>query len=282
MRWSVLLACLTLDSALATEDVESMNLEQSVCGLKEPVLFWLWSRAAGAPDEHRLAALAGVDDIAQATRDGRVLRGYRLNARSEDNNKSRRAKGYLLVLQGNAILADHLLVEFVRYARAGFDVYIYDYRGYGRSGGKRRLKAMVSDVGEIITALNANGYARKLVYAFSFGGILLLDAYQVDFGLDRIVIDSSPSRLSDYGCPAEYDPIAHLPDDCRNFLFITGQQDTVVTPAMSLAMVAQAKQCGARTYSGDTLGHPFMDPGPAEHQQRMELIAEFLLEGDSR
>lgn len=249
----------------------SRDLESSVCGIKEPFLFWLWSSMAGRPDKQRLAGLTGIDDLSYTTTDGRQLRGYRLVTHTQN------PKGYLLVLQGNAILADQLIAEFMGYARAGYDVYMYDYRGYGRSEGKRRLKAMVSDTREILAALNAKPYARRLVYAFSFGGILLLDAYEPGMSLDKIVIDSSPARLSDYGCPQEFDPVSHLPTACANFMFIVGLQDTVVTPRMSQALLNQAEICKAQVVRDTHFQHPFMDPEPANHQRRMRMIEDFLL-----
>ena len=256
---------------LADESDKQMELETSVCGIKEPFLFWLWSSMAGRADASRLAGLEGVEDVSFTSQDERVLRGYRLASRTEKN------KGYLFVLQGNAILADQLIGEFVRYAKSGYDVYIYDYRGYGRSQGKRRLKAMVSDTLEILTALNAKPYKRRLVYAFSFGGIVLLDGFDVNFELDRVVIDSSPSHLSVYGCPESYDPVTHLPDDCSSFMLISGGRDNVVTPAMSKELLTQAAKRNASVISDDGFAHPFMDTNPSNHQRRMKIIEQFLL-----
>lgn len=252
-------------------DANQMELETSVCGLKEPFLFWLWSSMAGSANAARLKGLHGVEDIALTTRDKRILRGYRLKSRLE------KTEGYLLVLQGNAVLADQLLAEFIAYANQGYDVYIYDYRGYGRSQGKRRLTALVNDAREIILNLNTNAYSKRLVYAFSFGGILLLDGYDVDLNLDRIVVDASPARLSDYGCPKRFDPIEHLPDDSSHFLFISGRKDNVVTPAMTHDLLKQARQRGAQVIDDPDFAHPFMDPSLTNHQRRMALIQQFLL-----
>lgn len=267
----VLLIALLPGIAYVEGAEKEMEIETSVCGLKEPFLFWLWSSMAGSASKSRLKGLEGVDDISFTSQDGRLLRGYKLRSRAEQN------KGYLLVLQGNAILADQLIGEFTRYASAGYDVYMYDYRGYGRSQGKRRLKAMVSDIREIISALNQEPYQQRLVYAFSFGGILLLDGVKGKFDLDRVVIDSSPSRLSSYGCPRQYDPVSHLPDDCSDCLFISGRRDTVVTPSMTKELLSQAEQRKARIVDDVDFAHPFMEPDPALHQQRMNLIEQFLL-----
>ena len=266
-------------AAHADADTTENELEQSVCGFMEPLMFWLWSQMAGQPDSDRLAGLEPVEAIRHTTRDGRVLRGYRMGARFPYRTAPRRApRGYLLVIQGNAMLADRILGEFRSYAEAGYDVYIYDFRGYGRSEGRRRLRAIVSDYREILARLDAARYPRRLVYAMSLGGIIFLDGYSPDLAPQRVVIDSAPSRLSGYGCPPEYDAVNHLPADCRNFLFIIGEQDTVVPLSMSGEMLSRAEQCGARVVRDAEFAHPLMDPDPAVHRRRMQLIGQFLLQ----
>ncbi len=272
---TVFIAC-----ASAEQGKHTMNLEQSVCGLKEPLLFWLWSNQAGNPNDKGLRGSSNVVDIDFTTTDGRILRGYKLTANiNYKKPQTERPKGYLLVIQGNAILADQILMEYRSYAEAGYDVYIYDYRGYGRSEGKRRLKAIVNDYKAIITALNSGSYEKKLVYAMSLGGIVFLNALSNEYMPDRVVIDSSPSRLSNYGCPVNYDPIEHLPSDCSNFLFIVGKRDRVVTPGMSQEMVEMARRQGAHISINQEYGHPFMDLSWSIHQKRMNEIQEYLLQG---
>jgi len=273
-----MLSMLIVSSPVAHGD-QRMELEQNVCGLKEPLLFWLWSSQAGNPDANRLKGLNNVEAISFATEDGRKISGYRLRAsRVTGQMRSEKPKGYLLVLQGNAMLADQILGEFRSYADAGYDVYIYDYRGYGRSEGKRRLKAIVQDYKSIMVALNTEAYEEKLVYAMSLGGVIFLDALMADNKVDRIVIDSSPSRLSEYGCPVEYDPIDHLPPNCANFLFIAGQRDRIVNASMSQAMIEVARQRGATIIKDSEFSHPFMDLNWSIHQRRMQLIEKFLLQ----
>lgn len=281
--WFRTYLCLLLISSLtacasAEQGDHTMNLEQSVCGLKEPLLFWLWSSQAGSPDENRLKGSSNVVDISFKSADGRVLRGYRLAADTGSYKpQTSRPKGYLLVIQGNAMLADQILAEFRSYADAGYDVYIYDYRGYGRSEGKRRIRAIVNDYKNIISSLDTESYDQKLVYAMSLGGIVLLDALTDEIKLDRVVIDSSPSRLSAYGCPENYDPIKHLPSDCSNFLFIAGERDRVVTLEMSQEMLEEAQQRGARVLIDPEYSHPFMDSSWAVHQRRMSTVEKFML-----
>jgi alpha/beta superfamily hydrolase len=282
--WFRIPLCLLLISlhtacASAEHGDKTVELEQSVCGLKEPLLFWLWSSQAGNADTTRLRSLRNAEAISFSTDDGRNISGYRLRMSMNDKQLlSGKPKGYLLVLQGNAMLADQILGEFRSYADAGYDVYIYDYRGYGRSEGKRRLKAIVHDYKSIMAALNAGAYEEKLVYAMSLGGVIFLNALIATDKPDRVVIDSSPSRLSGYGCPVEYDPINHLPSNCANFMFLVGQRDRVVNASMSQDMLEVARQCGATIVKDSEFSHPFMDLNWSAHQRRMRLIENYLLQ----
>lgn len=259
-------------------EMDERNLEETVCGLKEPVAFWFWSMAAGRPDPSRLAHLRNVEDLSVRTKDGRTLRGYALKAQSFANEKPA-AKGYLLIAQGNAMLADQILSSFTEFANAGLDVYIFDYRGYGRSEGKRRLKAIVSDYREIIEYLNSRQYPAHRFYGMSFGGIVVLNALQSKVGDHRVVIDSTPSRLSDYGCPEAYDPVRNLPGQGSNHLLIAGLRDHVVSPAQSKELLDVAQTRGASILRDAELAHPFMDRDISVHKRRMNAVMAFLLGG---
>ena len=252
-----------------------LELEKSVCGIHEPFVFWLWSSMAGRPDAARISHLSNVEDISVRSVDGRRLRGYKLKA-PVSGSDSDQVQAYLLVAQGNAMLADQILSGFTRFSRAGVDVYIFDYRGYGRSEGKRRLKAMVNDYGEIIDLLDSRPYSSSLFYAMSFGGIVLLKALKERRG-DLIVIDSTPSRLSDYGCPKAYDPVSNLPQEASNFFLIAGGQDHVVPPAMSRELVETAQQRGAMVLTDPEMEHPFQDRNSLIRDRRMQAVTTFLL-----
>lgn len=253
----------------------SSSLEQSICGLKEPFVFWLWSAAAGEASAARLAQAANVEDVAMTSRDGRILRGYKLRA-SQARGGSDLPRGYLLVVQGNAMLADQIITRFEPFARLGYDVFIFDYRGYGRSGGKRRLKAILDDYRQIIQQLGTRPYQHQAFYGMSFGGVVLLDALQQQTGEMKVVIDSTPSRLSDYGCPAAHDPVNTLPRDAGNLLFIAGARDHVVKPGASRELLERAEDCGATVHRDPDWGHPFMD---SHTRRRLETVRRFLLGG---
>ncbi len=245
------------------------DLERTVCGaLREPFAFWSFRLAAGAPDATRLRSIHNIERLSFTTRDGRILGGYKLRAI--------KPWGTLLVAQGNAMLADHIIGELQSFRDLGLDIYIYDYRGYGLSGGKSRLKALVFDYQEIISALNAQDRRRRFLYGISMGGIILLDAVGKTHDYDAAVIDSSPSRISSLGCPEEYDPVNHLPRDCSGIKIIIGLRDRVVprTDIEELATIAESR--GAEAVEYPEFAHPFQDLSLEIHRRRFQEVADFL------
>jgi hypothetical protein len=111
----------------------------------------------------------------------------------------------------------------------------------------------------------------------SFGGIVLLNALNGMTEDRMITIDSTPSRLSDYGCPQAYDPVINLPKDASNFLFIVGLRDHVVKEARSEELVELAKTRGGTVIVDPEMAHPFMDQNRSVHTRRIETVKSFLL-----
>lgn len=254
---------------------ESQNPESSVCGwIKEPLVFAMWSHLAGEPDRDRAAHVPNAEAISHRTKDGRILRGYKLKSTATGEA----IVGRLLVAQGNAMLSDQLLSSLTGFSDTGFEVYIFDYRGYGNSEGRRRLKAMVTDYREMASDLLASTDGRRLLYGISFGGVIVLNVIGGGAEYDRAVIDSAPSRISKLGCPEQYDPVANLPSDASKMLLVVGEHDTVVSIADSEELVSRGKALGARTEVRSDFAHPFMDQDGDTHRSRLDLIRSFLLE----
>ena len=243
--------------------------EAAVCGsFREPLMFWLWHNMAGAANPRRVANVDAVEPVKFTTRDRITLAGYKLAAKTP--------RAYLLVAQGNAMLADQLVADLQTFRDRGWDVYIYDYRGYGNSQGKSRLAAIVDDYGEIVADLNRLGYPTRLLYGISMGGVILLNAVGNTDLYNRLVVDSAPARISNLGCPERYDPVAHLPNDGARVMIISGGRDTVVPPEQIAELIRIARPRGARILQGSELSHPYQDSSAAIHRRRQGEIANFL------
>ena len=244
--------------------------ERAVCGaIREPFVFWLWRSMSGSPDPKRVSHLKDLQQIHFKTRDAIELRGYKLAATGP--------KGYLLVAQGNAMLADQLVADLQAFRDLGLDVYIFDYRGYGISKGKSRLAAIVADYSEIVSYLNTLGYAKRLLYGISMGGVILLNAVGRSQAYTRLVVDSSPSRISDFGCPESYDPVVHLPDDSSRLMIISGAKDQVVTPAEMDELIRGGGSRRGCVLIDNEFAHPYQDLSDAIHRRRQNEVAAFLL-----
>lgn len=267
----LLLLAMISGNANATDVADSASVENSVCGtLREPLAFWQFRMAAGAADESRTAPIRDIERLTLKTRDGRTLGGYKLHHPNP--------RGYLLVAPGNAMLADQIAADLQFFRELGFDVYVYDYRGYGLSSGRSRLDAIMGDYREIIAHLNDLGYRRRLLYGISMGGVVLLNALSTrPDQYDALVVDSSPSRISPPGCPQRYDPVNHLSADCSRIKIIGGERDRVVRPGEMQGLMAAAEHCGTQIVRSTEFAHPFQDTSIAIQRRRFQEIVDFLV-----
>jgi len=94
---------------------------------------------------------------------------------------------------------------------------------------------------------------------------------------DAAVIDSSPSRLSDHGCPKHIDPVNNLPLDSSKLLIVTGEMDQVLNDDMTKELRIEGEKRGAKVFVGSDFAHPFMDQDRDTHLNRMRLIKAHLL-----
>lgn len=247
---------------------ESSDPETAVCGFQEALAFWMWSTLAGSPNPNAGAAYPNVEALEHRTRDGRLLRGFKLSSTASGGA----IKGKLLVAQGNAMLADQLLGYLASFARAGLETYVFDYRGYGASEGRARLKAIVGDYAELFEAIEP-----RELYGISFGGVVMMNLIGTGVDFERAVIDSAPARVSGFGCPERYDPAANFPSDAGGLLIIAGEQDDVVPAEDVRELLRMTQARGGLARLGEDFGHPFTDPDGV-HRRRLELIRSFILD----
>jgi pimeloyl-ACP methyl ester carboxylesterase len=250
--------------------------DELVCGFfKERFLGLLWSFLAGSANASRVEGLAGIEAVSFDTEDGRRLRGYKLKANGDP-------WAYILIGLGNAMLADHVMGEFQFLRDAGFDVYAFDYRGYGLSEGKSRFAALRTDFIALIQHLNTKGYDQNFVYGMSFGGILTMNALGADVEIDAALVDSAPSRVSGYGCPHAFDPVENLPERAAHLGFIFGAQDRVLRPHQWRELAEAARGHGATVLERTDFAHPLQDHSQRAWQARRDIIRGFFLEHVNR
>lgn len=136
--------------------------------------------------------LHGIDyqDISFKTPDGVMLHGWFLKSKEKSN-------GTVLFLHGNAENISTHVNNVLWLVENGFDVLIFDYRGYGNSEGRPTLKGVHIDAGSALDTLFNLPYTNKkrvIVFGQSLGGAIAV--YTVANSLyknsvDAIIIDSA-------------------------------------------------------------------------------------------
>ena len=138
--------------------------DEQVCGIfgLETAAFEAWRGIANRAASVRPVAGYDYEPLTVELSDGVSLSGYRISGSLEV--LSTRA---LLFLQGNAMRPDQLRRELTYVVDRGFDVFIFDYRGYGKSGGRPFLKAIGLDQSSVTSVIRGRSYDQVFLYAIS-------------------------------------------------------------------------------------------------------------------
>lgn len=131
-------------------------------------------------------------DIFLTTQDGQNIHGWHLPSKKTN-------KGNLVFFHGNAqnisthIASIHWLPEM------GYDVYLFDYRGYGRSSGNPHIEGVMLDAKAVLDYVtNDLNLKNIIVFGQSLGGAIALNAVADSNSKENIksvIIDSSFSSF---------------------------------------------------------------------------------------
>lgn len=255
---------------LTSEMTRSTGSDRAVCGAfgLEDQAFTEWQRIAWRRgNDHPDPDGYTVTPVSVMAADGYRLAGYRMAW--ADGPANRRA---LLMILGNAMLASQVKRGMTAFARAGYDVYVFDHRGYADGRVKPRLAAITEDYARIARFIHDRKYDHTVLFGVSFGAIVSLAPTGVHRGFDRVVLDSGLARLPGYGmCPGRYDPLENLPVDASRFLAIVGVQDRVLPPSDMIPLGQAIRDRGGRFVLHPDLGHGFADGRFAD---RIRLVLE--------
>jgi uncharacterized protein len=168
-------------------------------------LLYFPSRAIIETPEH---ARLDYRDLRMATDDGERLHGWWIDAQKD-------SLGHLLLCHGNAGNVGDRVLHAALLTATGFDVLLFDYRGYGRSSGRPTEHGTYRDARAALTCLIAQPAvdpARVFYLGESLGGAVALD-----LALERppagLVLLSAFSGVRDLGrLHYPYVPTALVPD----------------------------------------------------------------------
>jgi pimeloyl-ACP methyl ester carboxylesterase len=263
----------------------SLAVAQDTSGLDEPLcpawierlLFDSYRSVAnqgGRPHKSRQGVT--FEEQSFLAPDGTEIYGYRAFAEGQEPQR----QPAVVIVLGNAMLADQLYGLAAYFALESFTAYIFDYRGYGGSAGVPTSNALVKDFRRILGLVGGEDHPELSVYAMSFGGVISLVALADAKPPDALVLDGVPSRLPWYAfCPAWLNPVetvAHAPE---RTLVISGTADPVVSAAQMAPLRSRADELGMQSRVVEGFSHPGIDD-PATTLRRLALVRDFLRDSD--
>jgi fermentation-respiration switch protein FrsA (DUF1100 family) len=181
-------------------------------------------------------------DLELDTEDGEWLHGWWVDARSA-------SVGHVLLCHGNAGNVGDRVLHAALLAAVGFDVLLFDYRGYGRSSGKPSELGTYRDARAALTWLLRQpdvDPARVLYLGESLGGAVALDLALARPPAGLVLLSAFTSvremgRLH-YGpiaaklAPDAYPSLRRIGDLRAALLVIHGDDDTIVPPQHGRAL----------------------------------------------
>lgn len=268
------LCLLVLSAAYPLHAADTTQLGRPLCwGWVEALLFNAWRGVAheyGRPEKHAEGIV--FQDQSFLAGDGTELYGYRAFVKTADPD----SQPAIVIAPGNAMLADQLYRFATHFAAGGMTAYVFDYRGYGGSGGTPYSNAIIHDYHKILSFVAERGHAEVHIYAMSFGGIVVLAALTEAEQATALVLDGVPSELPWYAfCPDWLDPAASIEHAPERTLVISGTDDPVIPPGDMAKLIRKARGRGMQAVVLEGFSHPGLD-GPEKTVQRLEVVKEFL------
>jgi len=226
-----------------------------------------------------------------------TLHGWRVMA-SDMAGAPVAPQGYLLVLPGDAMLAQDMVPLARRVAARGFDVFVLDHRGFGASTGTPSIARSIQDVHGLVAFLDdpqRSGlppYGRRYLYAMSAGAALALNAVAAGLVVDGLVADGLPASLSHevgflfitlsrLACPPAVDPVNLVAGQLAvPLVLVFGGADRQLratqVPAAQQRLAARACRAGASVVRIAEWGHP----GQGDFREdRARLLGDYLVAG---
>jgi pimeloyl-ACP methyl ester carboxylesterase len=130
------------------------------------------------------------EDVSVPTDDGEVLHGWWLKSQQP-------AIGTVVFLHGNAQNISYHIASVRWLPQHGFNVFLYDYRGYGKSTGHPSIENMVNDVSSVLNAL-ADAIPEQeqqyVIFGQSLGGSIAFASvarFKDDYPIKGLILDSA-------------------------------------------------------------------------------------------
>lgn len=162
------------------------------------------------------------------------------------------SQGVVVLAHGNAQNLSAHLIGWMWMVKAGYELFIFDYRGFGASQGEVDLQGSIADTRAALQYAREQTQTPLIVVGQSIGGAIMLNALSTlpDLHVRLCIIDSTYSRLQDIGVEvmqrsmitwpfwwlsylalsSRYDPIDTLLHVKVPLLFVAGSSDAMILP----------------------------------------------------
>jgi fermentation-respiration switch protein FrsA (DUF1100 family) len=158
----------------------------------------------------------------------------------------------MLFCHGNAGNVSHRLENVAHLLRSGFQVLLFDYRGYGHSSGQPSEEGLYEDATAAWTALveRADASTPRIIFGRSLGGAVAVDLATREEA-DGLIIESTftsirsltrlflPLTLPDL--PVKYDSLSKIGEVSTPLLVVHGERDELVPFADGKALYEAAR-----------------------------------------
>jgi fermentation-respiration switch protein FrsA (DUF1100 family) len=194
-------------------------------------------------------ASAGLsfENLEIQTDDGQRLHGWSVRAQAP-------SRGQILVFHGNGGNISDRVAHASLLARAGFDVALFDYRGYGRSTGKPSEEGTYVDARAVLRTLFRTGVdPASLIYlGESLGGAIAL-ALALESPPRGLILQSAFTSVRDVArrhypfiptvaIPDAYPSLRRIPNLRVPLLVIHGDRDPIVPASHGRALFEAAPE----------------------------------------
>ncbi len=232
----------------------------------------------GGPDPSAVPDLA-IEEVAFETEDGERLHGWWLPAKA-------RRRGHVLLCHGNGGDIGDRTTHARLLTTAGFDVLLFDYRGYGRSTGKPSEEGTHRDARAAHAALLQRAEDDRVFYlGESLGGAVAL-ALALEQPPAGLILQSAFTSVRDMArlhypyiprglVPDAYPSIALVRNLRAPLLVLHGERDEIV-PASHGEALFEAAPAPKRIHVFPRAGHNDLVSGAAERW--VDVIARWAEE----
>ncbi|MBE0499490.1 MAG: alpha/beta fold hydrolase [Campylobacterales bacterium] len=206
------------------------------------------------PEFYELA----YDDLYFESTDSLSLHAWHIYPRPE----AAASKGLIFVAHGNAQNLSSHFTSWVWLVEAGYELFIFDYRGFGKSQGSADIKGTIEDTQAALDYLETHYKGEYFACGQSLGGSLLLNVLykRANSRIKALIIDSTFTGFADIANEKmaqglltwpfqwlpyltlghEYDAQQKLSQIDTPLLFVHGSLDRTVSPNNSWQLFERA------------------------------------------